>query len=96
MRNVVNSNKVITTKLANDALTAKNINKTWKMEVQEQKRTMLKLKIWLKTLNYIKHGPEQAMKGFEEQEYVKINGGRCRHVEAVDFKYVGIIYEVKR
>lgn len=68
MGDIINSNKALTKKLADDALKAKHSNKTLIMEVQEHRRTTLDLKIRFTTLKAITSGPEQEIKGYKEQK----------------------------
>lgn len=63
------------------------------VEVQEQRKTIIKLKIeLLKTMNI---GTEQGMRECWEKPFVKAKSGRCSYIETVDSKLAGIVYKVR-
>lgn len=71
-------------------------SKNLTMEVREQRKIIMDLKLKLASLKTIGHDGVEVMRGCEKQRLVKANGGCHRYIEMIDFKFAGTVYEVKR
>lgn len=94
MRDIVNGNNIFIKKLADDALQKKSINNKLTMESPEQKKTISKLKVKLRSLRAVKARTENVLEGCKEHRYVKAESGRRIYVATVDTKYSGVVYEM--
>lgn len=96
LKEVLNSKKLLLRKLASEGIHLKTVNKTLSMEVQDQQKTILDLKVKLSSLTAVQANMTADENGSAEMKYVKTKGGRRKYLEMVDVKYAGIVLELKK
>lgn len=92
----MNASILLMKKLSNVVLDAKAINKTLVLDVQEQWKTIVDLKVTLMSSNATENQMDDQLGQCEEQMYVKAKRGCRGYLEMGDSKYAGLLYEVKK